>query len=109
MRRLVIVSLAATAALAAAACQRAKENKAQSDQKTSGISGSGAAAGAGSQAQMTPPRPKLEQVAPPFDIKTPPADAVKTPSGLLYKKLLTNDAGAAPQRYDTVLITSTGW
>ena len=108
MRRLAIVSLAATAALATAACQRTKDNKAQSDQKTA-TQGSGAAAGAGSAGQQTPSRPKLEQVAPPFDIKTPPADAIKTASGLTYKKLLTNDAGAAPKRNDTVLINYTGW
>ncbi len=54
-------------------------------------------------------RPKAEQIAPPFDIKTPPADATTTPSGLKYKKIITNDSGAAPGRNDTVLVTYTGW
>jgi FKBP-type peptidyl-prolyl cis-trans isomerase len=52
---------------------------------------------------------KVEQVIPPVDIKTPPADAIKTASGLVYKKLQTNDAGTAPKRNDTVLINYTGW
>jgi peptidylprolyl isomerase len=54
-------------------------------------------------------RPKTEQVKPPFDLTTPPADAVKTSSGLIYKKLKTNDAGEAPKRNDVVLINYTGW
>jgi FKBP-type peptidyl-prolyl cis-trans isomerase len=52
---------------------------------------------------------KVEQVAPPFDLKKPPADAVKTASGLIYKKVQTNDAGQAPKRNDIVLINYTGW
>jgi FKBP-type peptidyl-prolyl cis-trans isomerase len=52
---------------------------------------------------------KVEQVPPPVDLKTPPADAVKTASGLIYKKLQINDAGTAPKRNDTVLINYTGW
>jgi len=51
----------------------------------------------------------MEQVTPPFDIKTPPSDATRTPSGLIYKKLVTKDAGAQPRRNDTVLINYTGW
>jgi len=50
-----------------------------------------------------------EQVKPPFDLKTPPADATKTASGLTYKKLVTNDAGTPIKRNDTVLIKYTGW
>ena len=52
---------------------------------------------------------KVEQVPPPVDLKTPPGDAIKTSSGLIYKKLQTNDAGTAPKRNDTVLINYTGW
>jgi FKBP-type peptidyl-prolyl cis-trans isomerase len=52
---------------------------------------------------------KVEQIAPPIDIKTPPADAVKTSSGLIYKKLKENPSGTAPLRNDTVLINYTGW
>jgi FKBP-type peptidyl-prolyl cis-trans isomerase len=54
-------------------------------------------------------KPHTEQVPPPFDLKTPPADAAKTASGLVYKKEVTNDAGAAPTRNDTVMINYTGW
>lgn len=52
---------------------------------------------------------RTEQVAPPVAIQTPPADATKTASGLVYKKLKTNDAGTQPKRNDTVLINFTGW
>jgi len=56
-----------------------------------------------------PSKPKTPQVQPPLDIKTPPADAVKTPSGLIYKTLQANPQGAAPKRNDTVMIKYTGW
>src|SRR3954469_13048335 len=49
------------------------------------------------------------QVPPPFDLKTPPADAVKTASGLVYKKLVSNAAGVSPRRNDTAMINYTGW
>lgn len=54
-------------------------------------------------------RPVGEQVKPPFDLKTPPADAVKTPSGLIYKKLTAHDDGQVPKRNDTVMVNYTGW
>jgi FKBP-type peptidyl-prolyl cis-trans isomerase len=60
-------------------------------------------AGSGEVAILT------EQVKPPFELKTPPADATKTASGLVYKKLVTNDAGTPIKRNDTVLINYTGW
>jgi peptidylprolyl isomerase len=50
-----------------------------------------------------------EQVKPPFDLKTPPADATKTASGLTYKKLKPNEAGTPIKRNDTVLVKYTGW
>lgn len=49
------------------------------------------------------------QVEPPFDLETPPADAIKTPSGLVYKTIVANPNGALPKRNDTVLIKYTGW
>jgi peptidylprolyl isomerase len=52
---------------------------------------------------------RKQQIAPPFDLKAPPADATKTASGLVFKKLVSNPAGVAPKRNDTVLITYTGW
>ena len=47
---------------------------------------------------------KTPQVEPPLDLKNPPADAVRTPSGLIYKTLVANAAGQAPKRNDTVMI-----
>ncbi|HEU4728712.1 MAG TPA: FKBP-type peptidyl-prolyl cis-trans isomerase [Kofleriaceae bacterium] len=54
-------------------------------------------------------RPRGEQVTPPVPLQAPPGDATKTASGLIYKKLSTNEAGAQPGRNDTVLINYTGW
>lgn len=51
----------------------------------------------------------VEQVAPPIDLRTPPDDATRTASGLVYKKLVANDRGAQPTRGDTALIQYTGW
>ncbi len=57
----------------------------------------------------SPPRPRAEQITPPLDLRNPPADAIRTPSGLIYKKLVVNASGAAVKRNDTVMITHTGW
>jgi FKBP-type peptidyl-prolyl cis-trans isomerase len=77
------------------ACQRSRDDKQPAT--TSSSVGAGVA------------RSRNEQVTPPFDVKTPPADATKTASGLIYKKLVANDTGAQPRRNDTVLINYTGW
>jgi peptidylprolyl isomerase len=60
-------------------------------------------------AGVAPLRAKREQVTPPFDLKNPPPDAVKTPSGLIYKKIVVKDDAPAPKRNDTVMINYTGW
>ena len=52
---------------------------------------------------------KTPQVEAPVDLKNPPADAVKTPSGLIYKTIVANPSGALPKRNDTVMIRFTGW
>jgi FKBP-type peptidyl-prolyl cis-trans isomerase len=109
MRRLVILAIVVVSAVA---CQRAKESSNQaagssSDRKSVDLSKGGDQAGSGQAPGMT--RPKSEQVAPPIDIKNPPADATKTASGLIYKKLVANEAGVAPKRNDTVMINYTGW
>jgi len=80
--------------LLAAACQRVEDKEAS---KT--VAGS-----AGVSLQH-----RADQVVPPVDLKNPPADAVKTPSGLVYKKIVANDAGPAPKRNDIVMINYTGW
>ena len=51
----------------------------------------------------------IPQVAPPLDLEKPPAEAIKTASGLVYKKLGERDAGARPARSDKVLVHYTGW
>jgi peptidylprolyl isomerase len=54
-------------------------------------------------------KPTIPQIKPKLDPKTPPADATKTSSGLVYKKLVDNPSGKAPLRNDKVLINYTGW
>ena len=95
MRGLTIVF----ASLLFASCHKADEAE-QKTVEARTATGSGASA---------PVRAKSEQVTPPFDLKNPPADAVKTSSGLIYKKIVTNDAGTQPKRNDTVMINYTGW
>jgi hypothetical protein len=51
----------------------------------------------------------VPQVAPPIDLQTPPATATKTASGLAYKRLVANSAGAQPRTEETVLVRYTGW
>lgn len=88
------------------ACTGSSEDKpANNASSTVATVGSGSAAASGSSA----PRPRSEQVTPPVDVKTPPADATRTASGLVYKKLVANDAGTPIRRNDTVQINYTGW
>ncbi len=61
--------------------------------------------GAGSSAA----RRLIEQIRPPVDLTTPPADATKTASGLIFKKLATANAGVQARRGDTALVHYTGW
>jgi hypothetical protein len=51
----------------------------------------------------------VEQIAPPLDLRTPPGDATKTASGLVYKTLVANGSGTQPTRSDTALLQYTGW
>jgi len=94
MRGLLLVIASSLALLS---CQKTDKN-----QNT-------ATGSAGSGGSFAGHRPRTEQVAPPFDLKNPPADAVKTADGLVYKKITTNDAGESPKRNDTVTINYTGW
>jgi FKBP-type peptidyl-prolyl cis-trans isomerase len=61
------------------------------------------------KASEGPKKPRTPQVEAPLDIKKPPADAVRTPSGLVYKTLVANPEGQAPKQNDTVMIKYTGW
>jgi FKBP-type peptidyl-prolyl cis-trans isomerase len=56
----------------------------------------------------TPPR-LIQQIAPPIDLKEPPADAAKTASGLSYKKMTAHESGAQAKATDTALVHYTGW
>lgn len=85
--------------LAAGACQRTDDKK-KIDLP---------ARATGSNAAVAPQRAKSEQITPPLDLKNPPMDAIKTSSGLIYKKLKSVDGGTAAQRNDTVMIHYTGW
>lgn len=45
----------------------------------------------------------------PPDLKTPPADATKTASGLVYKRMETGQGQRLPKRGDRVLVHYSGW
>ena len=49
------------------------------------------------------------EVPAPADVAAPPADAIKTESGLAYKKLKTNEQGRAVAASDLVKLNYTGW
>ena len=101
MRRLVMFVLVASLA---AACQRAKDSSNQSGSGSSSPSAKGSGGSAGVSL------PQGEQVTPPLDLKNPPADATKTPSGLIYKKLVTvAESNPAPKRNDIVVINFSSW
>ena len=53
---------------------------------------------------------KVQQIEPPagITIATPPADAVKTPDGLVFKSLAEGN-GPSPSKNDTVTIELTSW
>ncbi len=50
-----------------------------------------------------------KKIEPPFDLKNPPADATRRPSGLVYKTITAAPNNPAPKRNDTVMIKYTGW
>lgn len=98
------LSLSVSLAIVAAAAACSSKNDSSTSTSANGSDSTfGAGQGSG--------KSKLhgQQVTPPVPLKEPPADAVKTPSGLIYKKLKANDAGAQPHRNDVVLINYTGW
>jgi FKBP-type peptidyl-prolyl cis-trans isomerase len=49
------------------------------------------------------------KIRPPFDLNNPPEDAVRRPSGLVYKTIESAPGNPAPRRNDTVMIRYTGW
>ena len=53
-------------------------------------------------AAATPvPKTGVPQIPPPIDLRTPPADATRTASGLIYQRLGAGTAGARPGSEDT--------
>jgi len=104
MRGITILFLS----LGCLACTKSSEDKASASAPPP-ASNTGSGSGSGSGSAVTATRPRSEQVKPPVDVKTPPGDATKTASGLIYKKLVSNESGAAIKRNDTVQINYTGW
>lgn len=111
-RPFLVLSLAALLGGALGCSSKAEEKTDKgatpAETKTEGAT-AGSAAGSGSAA--TPPapvRPSVEAVKPSIDIKAPPADAVKLPSGMIYKKLAAAE-GIAPGRNDMLSLHVTGW
>lgn len=51
----------------------------------------------------------MKQIPPPPDVKAPPADAIKTKSGLASKVLKAGTGKANPGRTDLVTVHYTGW
>jgi hypothetical protein len=56
----------------------------------------------------SPPRPPIPQIAPPPDLRTPPADSTQLASGVVLKKRFAT-RGDQPLRDQTVLVRYTGW
>lgn len=105
-RSVLFVALVALGSLGAAACQQ----KSSSEQAPAVPPPTTAAEAAKAKASTEPKdRPAIEGVKPSIDIKAPPADAIKLPSGISYKKLVTTGEGPTPTRNDTVVIHFTGW
>jgi peptidylprolyl isomerase len=56
-----------------------------------------------------PEMPKPEQLPAPADVAAPPADAVKTASGLASKVLQPGSGSEHPRAWDEVTVNYTGW
>jgi FKBP-type peptidyl-prolyl cis-trans isomerase len=99
MRVAVLISLTL---VVVAGCQREERKITQANVDVPAKTGSGSSAAP----TMTT---TVDQIEAPLDIKNPPIDAIKTSSGLIYKKLSSQATGEAPKRNDTVSIIYTGW
>jgi FKBP-type peptidyl-prolyl cis-trans isomerase len=96
--------LAAVLALGATAgCQKAEKKKPEAEAAAK----AGDKAGSADKAE-TPKRPGAQQVEPPLPVAAPPADAIKTASGLSYKSLVEG-TGPSPGQNDRVTVHYTGW
>ena len=108
MRRLARVGSLLVLTLSSAACQRTEDNKPRVTKVPDG-SGSGVAAATPTPTKVVAAPERPDPITPPVDLKTPPPDAIKTTSGLVYKKLESVSEGATAQRNDTVSLIYTGW
>ena len=61
-----------------------------------------------SKVTTTAVKPALKVEAP-YDLKNPPPDAERRPSGLVFKTITAAPTNPAPKRNDTVMIKYTGW
>ncbi len=91
-------------ALVSAACQKKGDDSPGGSAALVDLPTTSAGAGTGTA------RRKIDQVAPPagIDLQHPPADAVTTKDGLIFKSL-AEGTGPAPLKNDTVVINYTGW
>lgn len=105
MGRCSVVASVVCALCVLVACQRTEDAK----KISTTASTLGKQTGSGSAAPVATPATKTEQLTPPLDLANPPIDAIKTSSGLIYKKLTKVAGTVMPKRNDTVLINYTGW
>ena len=56
-----------------------------------------------------PAKIAIERAAPPYDLLSPPSDATKTPSGLVYVKEFVIAEGPTPNANSTVVVRYKGW
>lgn len=105
MHRLAVVLIA----LGLVACQKSGDSKkTETESKKVETATTGTPGAAVLPENGKPPQRKQKQVTPPLDLKTPPADAEKTASGLTFKTL-AEGSGAAPGKNDGVEILYSAW
>ena len=127
MKKKLIWCLSAMLLLGLSACQKKAENNEQPAAPVVTDAPAENAADAAKPAETNPADPAIEQQAnamaddimnqigqvqqqpAPADVAAPPEDAIKTESGLAYKKLTANDAGKAITETDIVKLNYTGW
>jgi FKBP-type peptidyl-prolyl cis-trans isomerase len=103
--------LAAVLALGATAGYQKAEKSAEKSGEKSGEKAAGDKAGSADTGKPGDPaqkRPSAQQVTPPLPVASPPADAVKTASGLSFKSL-AEGTGPSPGQNDRVTVHYTGW
>lgn len=107
MQRLLQFAFVVGVAASLTACQKNVEKK---DKKKAAQEKIAAAAKAdpNTTPEMEKRKKRTNQVEPPMDVSAPPADALKSSSGMPYK-VLTAGSGDKPGLNDTVMVNYTGW